>query len=708
MIEIPHKKPIYLLVLLCCCLLQYELSSQTNPYDECGSAFFIANANDYCSSIGQFNTNNSTVSSQTRPFCWPDMSVTGDVWISFRPNAPGASVRLIGENESIPSGIDLPSIAVYNGSCGFLEEIACSSVQQGPNVIELSLTSLVIGQIHYIRVDSRLASTGDFQLCIDVFNPVAIPEGDCASSVILCDNSEFVIPSLVGTGREIEDLSMTCIQEEFASSWYTWTCKESGSLFFTLTPTNPNNPEEDLDFAVFLLPDGLENCETKELIRCVASGESIGNTPAQNAPCFGPTGLRPSSNDVNEDPGCENGSDNFAAAIDMVVGQSYALVINNFSRSGFGFGIDFGGTGEFLGPEPGIELELEVNTSVLECDKLVTFVDSSVAFTDPIVEWNWNFGAGSEPNFATGLGPHNVTYESFGDKSAALTVLSTKGCVVTKIIDFFVEPCCQDTSTLGLNLQAVDAICFGDDNGEITVSGFSGSPPYEYSIDGEDFSPSNRFFELEAGTYEVYIQDQKGCQSSRSIVVDQPEELIVNAGPDESVALGEAVNIDATVTPNQGNIEITWTRENGANCEDAFSCLECLDPEIIAPGTSEYRISIVDEMGCMAEDNIVINVSLERPIFTPNIIDLSSVDNAEFIVTTNEAGVRIEDFSVYDRWGNRMFSRQGIPATDNSNFAWNGKFKDTEVNPGVYVWVANILYIDKQTIKHTGSVTVIK
>ena len=62
----------------------------------------------------------------------------------------------------------------------------------------------------------------------------------------------------------------------------------------------------------------------------------------------------------------------------MVAGESYALVINNFSRSGLGFHIEFGGTGTFLGPQPDFDLTA---VQAFECDKTIIFNNLSFSET---------------------------------------------------------------------------------------------------------------------------------------------------------------------------------------------------------------------------------------------------------------------------------------------------------------------------------------
>ena len=52
--------------------------------------------------------------------------------------------------------------------------------------------------------------------------------------------------------------------------------------------------------------------------------------------------------------------------------------------------------------------------------------------------------------------------------------------------------------------------CTSND-GSVTLVGTAGIPPYEYSIDGVNFSANNKFSNLTRGTYYFFIKDANGC-----------------------------------------------------------------------------------------------------------------------------------------------------------------------------------------------------
>lgn len=668
-------------------------NSQVNN-DFCNFAFDLGTIDDYCSGTTEFNNTEATFSGETLPFCWFGGS-ENDMWFTFTPQAPGIYIQMTG------FGLDNPSIVVYEGDCNNLIELACESKEDN-QIAELTLTDLIIGQEYILRVDARNQNVGAYQLCLRSYVPVPSPESDCVDAVVLCNKESFLIENLDQVGDDPDELEGPCVgpgqDGEKASVWYTWTCDQPGSLTFTLTPNNPNNDEEDLDFVVYELPGGLSDCDNKIAIRCMLSGESGNLPPAQNEPCYGETGLAVGETDVSEEAGCNDGSNNFLAPLDMEAGKSYALIVNNFSQSGYGFGIDFGGTGTFLGPQADFDIEY---TDTLECDKLVEFINQSFSNTDNIVDYHWSFGQGAEPLIADGPGPHNVFYESYGQKVAGLTIETERGCTVTKILEFFVEECC-DVNDLVIDAEITDILCADDNDGSILINADQGNPFYLYSLDDENYKKNPLFSDLGVGMYTVYVTDIKGCKDSLDVDIQNESVLDVDAGPDITVNLGYSADVFADVISSNGVDSIFWSPT-----EIFETCLNCLDPTILAPGTTTYTITVTDIFGCISIDQMTIFVNVERPIYVPNIFSPNNDGNNEYFnVFGNLAVDEVEKLLVYDRWGNLVY--EGSPQHSEADEGWNGDFNGEPVNSGVFAWMAQVRFIDDAVITYSGTVTVVR
>lgn len=677
--------------------------------DDCRFATALPSSDNYCSADGQFSNVGANVDQEFTNGCVALQWENG-VWFSFVPREPAVLIRVFGSGQG--GTLRNPKIVLFE-SC--LEYLQCSPGKE-LGLDELVVSDLSIGQTYFIMVESSIGGEGTFKLCIDDFIPTPSPESDCDEAVILCDKSPFKVASLTSIGNDRNEIEPNnCIAEEFASSWYKWTCDEPGSLTFTLTPNNhrgPNFISDDLDFAVYELPNGIDNCNGKVLLRCMASGANGTGGATDPLPtwisCNGPTGLMIGDPDITEAPGCQPGNNNFVSALNMETGKSYVLIINNFSRSGLGFAIEFGGTGTFLGPKP--DFEINANNA-FECDKTIQFTNTSVSETDPIVSYNWNFGDRSVPNRAQGFGPYDVLYESFGNKIAALTVESSRGCTVTKIVDFFVDPCCKDTSTLVLNAQVVDLRCFNIPEGQILASGERGSPEYMYSLNGGPFQPNPLFPNLDIGNYTLTVQDIKGCTQFLERIINEPPPIIVDAGIDQEIELGETINLNGSFESFNGVDSLFWT----PSADIEINGIE--DPVAFPKSTTTYTFTVTDLNGCTEDAMVTIRVIKNYELHAPNIFRPNEDLNNDFFNVWGNRGIKyVELLEVYDRWGNLVYQGKDIRIPDSDgkliindeNNGWDGTFNGKPMNPGIFAWRALVRFIDDYTMNYAGDLTLVR
>ena len=153
-------------------------------------------------------------------------------------------------------------------------------------------------------------------------------QSDCQSAIISCGNSTIsYTPN--GYGSNYETIG-GCMYSEHYSVWYSFTIATSGTLTFVIAPNSYN----DYDFAVFGPNKACGNLGTP--IRCSYASTSSGYN----------TGLNMTSTDLTEGAG----GDGFVKYLDVVAGETYYLIVDNFSQSANGFTLTWGGTATIASP----------------------------------------------------------------------------------------------------------------------------------------------------------------------------------------------------------------------------------------------------------------------------------------------------------------------------------------------------------------------
>lgn len=560
-----------------CALLLFAATTLVAQGDNCTNALTIANPADFCSPDEAANNQNATASSQPKPACFG--TSTHDVWFQFTAVAPEMVAIVNGESTTPGGTLRRPAIALYEGTCpNGLTLLDC--VQSGSeDVAELRHKGLTPGVTYYLRVDGN--NRGTFQYCLRNFFFGGGVSGDCPKAVVLCDKSPFNVQSVTGPGQnnlEMQDADCfdTGIPDvyELNSTWYVWTAANNGTLTFTLTP---NKPGDDLDFVVYRLPNGPGNCTGKIVERCMASGA---DDIFPDAACTGPTGLNTASTDISEPPGCPFGSDAFLRALNMTAGTTYALVVNNFSESGNGFQITWGGTGQFRGPTAGIRSS-EADNKICAGSSLV-FSDSSSFMGGTINSWEWNFGPGASPATATTVGPHTVSYQTPGPRTITLKVKTSNGCEVSTTRQIVVEDCCSlnviPKVAPGCTTSAVNAVV-ENATGNVEIRWSNGQTgPF---IAG-----------LTPGNYSVTVSDASGCRDSAAFVVANLPPLEATLSKTEDCKSGSA-----SLTLKNDNPPIFYRWSNGATTATVQG---------LAPG--DYTVTVTDSKGC--EDSIQFRIQL--------------------------------------------------------------------------------------------------
>lgn len=167
---------------------------------------------------------------------------------------------------------------------------------------------------------------------------------DCDSAFPVCNKQTYHFESMNGFGNILDNIGLvSCSKElrETNSIWLKFSVESSGILTFLIDPIIET---DDIDFILYKKNE--TDCINLKEVRCMASGETIGETETINIGCKGATGLSYQSIDEFERSGCKFYSDNFLKYLKTEKDEEYFLFINNYNSKS-GFSIFFDGDLEF-------------------------------------------------------------------------------------------------------------------------------------------------------------------------------------------------------------------------------------------------------------------------------------------------------------------------------------------------------------------------
>lgn len=381
---------------------------------------------------------------------------------------------------------------------------------------------------------------------------------DCLGAIPVCQEvyTEMTSPSGDGNFNNEINTSISCTAGELNSIWYTFTVNEAGLLGFVITPNDSN---DDYDWALFNITgracSDIKNDRSMQ-VSCNAAG---------GPGCNGPTGANGGSNFNVQGAGCFapfpdqfTGQTTFNDRIPMEPGNTYALMVSNWSQSPNGYTIDFSsstGLGIIDQTRPSVEEvrvpqrcgETQVRVSFSENIQCATFTSINYQLTGPGGPYNLipvnsicEGGGEYERDFVFEIDP---PIEELGAFSFDLITDEA-----TQILDLCGNPSEALSFPFDVNFALSNNAELGPDTSlvcEGEVLTLDASVPFG-TYQWQDGSTDPTFDVSTSGIYAVTATNDCGEVTDQIEIIYQMDIPQIELGADQTLCPGETLVLDAS------------------------------------------------------------------------------------------------------------------------------------------------------------------
>ncbi len=335
---------------------------------------------------------------------------------------------------------------------------------------------------------------------------------------------------------------------------------------------------------------------------------------------------------------------------------------------------------------PELIASLEASDEVI-CPEAGTtlFVEAEGGFPDALYTYSWS----------DGLFPL-AQNTAIPETSQYYYVSIEDGCSDPFIDSVFIEVL-PPIQTL---VSTSDTLCFGEDGGfAAALVETAGNFSIDWAGNG---SVEDNLISTTAGSIvNLLVTDlDNGCEFDSLVLVPSftPISALFSPNPNgecipwnsQPVTFIDYSQHAISGSWNFGN-EVTQPYAPGTNPSQTYA----------QPGDYTVSLDVVNEGGC--PDSVVVDICIlpPTPIFVPDIFSPNG-DLTNDVLYVRGQGIVDIDFSVYDRWGKRVFNTTTVET------GWDGNSHGERMPSGVYVYYLQVRLNTGEVEEMNGNVTLIR
>lgn len=345
--------------------------------------------------------------------------------------------------------------------------------------------------------------------------------------------------------------------------------------------------------------------------------------------------------------------------------------------------------------------------------EVVTFVSPGYkGYEFPMIEHDWVPGTGVQnetSDYNLVIGAEETTTYIRTTTNGACSEMDT---ISINVVDPTLEIGLQDTS-----------ICAGD-GVQLSIIANGELEEIEWDSDSGTFScddcPEPFLDDINSSSTVTVTGEIEGCPISASMQVGVIEyNGDVSVIPDTTCNFyGDELTLTANIFPEPpgGIFTIAWAEDQvvieGEVTNPIIVNLPGDDGSTKGETTINYAWTVTDQRGCTGSGGVDICVKNRFDI--PSAFSPGNADGLNDVFRLIDFGkgleglteVEIADFSVFNRWGQKVFECDDFECATITG--WDGNFNDVRQPGGTYVYYVKIQYLDGNTQSFKGDLLLIR
>ena len=204
-------------------------------------------------------------------------------------------------------------------------------------------------------------------------------------------------------------------------------------------------------------------------------------------------------------------------------------------------------------------------------------------------------------------------------------------------------------------------------------------------------------------TYKVVGSDSLGCfEDEGSVTIKLYTKPHVEIANGESIVVQAGTPVKLTTKNSPDIVDWKWYPSKW------LSCSTCAETIAAANENITYHVTAANQGHCEASDDVTISVICNNAnVYVPNTFSPNHDGSNDVFYPRGTGLYTIKSFKIFNRWGQVVFSKNGISAND-PQVGWDGTLNGAILQPDVYVYTLEVICQNNNILPIKGNVTLIR